>query len=92
MDETQITNTDSGPTWYQQTIDFVVRAAAAKRFASPQLQNGQSYYVDPNGNVVPMGQPLPGQLKAGGLGVVDSRIVMLAGLALAGVLLYKLVK
>lgn len=92
MDENQITATDSGPAWWEQTIDFVARAAAMKRFSSPQLTSGQSYYIDQNGNAVPMGQPLPGQMQPGGIGLIDSRLVMLAGLALGAVLLYKLVK
>ncbi|KRB70492.1 hypothetical protein [Noviherbaspirillum sp. Root189] len=91
MDEDQ-TTVDSGPAWWQQTLDFVVKAAATKKFSTPQLQNGQSYYVDQNGNVVPTGQIInrvPGQLANT---MASNPMVMLAGLALVGVVLYKLVK
>ena len=77
--------------WYVDTLDFVIKAAATKRFSSPQLDNGTMYYVDNNGNAVPMGQPLNNGI-AQPMGIIDSRVIMLAGLALAGVLLYKLVK
>jgi hypothetical protein len=89
MDETQTT---AGASWWEDTLDFVVRAAATKRFASPQLQSGLSYYIDASGNAVPMGQPLPGQYPMQGAQLLNSPVVMLAGLALAAVLLYKLVK
>lgn len=91
MDE-QVVAQDSGPAWWENTIDFVVRAAAAKRFASPQLQNGQSYYVDASGNVVPMGQAVAGATTQAVNAVATNPLLMLAGLALAGVILYKLVK
>ncbi|MEC4722943.1 hypothetical protein RY831_27670 [Noviherbaspirillum sp. CPCC 100848] len=91
MDENQVTTTaDSGPAWWENTIDFVVRAAAAKRFATPQLQNGQTYYVDAAGNVVPTGYPVPGQAQVNP--VLNNPMVMVAGLLFAGVILYKLVK
>lgn len=91
MDENQVTTTaDTGPAWWENTIDFVVRAAAAKRFSSPQLQSGQSYYVDTSGQVVPMGTPIPGQMQANP--VLNNPMVMMAGLLFAGVILYKLVK
>lgn len=89
MDGTQ--TTDSGA-WWENTLDFVVRAAAAKRFASPQLQNGQSYYVDNFGNVVPTGQVIPGAPVQAAGALLSNPLVMLAALALTGVLLFKLVK
>lgn len=91
MDE-QVTVQQEARPWYVDTLDFVVKAAATKRFSSPQLDNGTMYYIDNNGNAVPMGQPLTNGQRPGAVGLVDSRVIMLAGLALAGVLLYKLVK
>lgn len=89
MDETQ---NSGGTSWWEDTLDFVVRAAASKRFASPQLQSGQAYYVDQAGNVLPMGQTVPGQLQGGTPAVLNSPVVMLAALAFGAVILYKLVK
>ncbi|HJV86922.1 MAG TPA: hypothetical protein VJ698_15760 [Noviherbaspirillum sp.] len=91
MDDNAV-SADTGTSWWQNTLDFVVRAAATKKYASPQLQNGQSYYVDGMGNVLPMGQPaqiMPNQAAGAMLG---SPVVMLAVMAFAGVILYKLVK
>lgn len=82
----------TGASWWENTLDFVVRAAAAKQFAAPQLQNGQSYYVDQAGNVLPMGAYASAGSAQIANAATSNRWVMLAGLALAGVLLYKLVK
>lgn len=89
MDETQ---SGDGVSWWQDTLDFVVRAAAVKRFSTPQLQSGQSYYVDANGNVLPSGYPAPGAMPQAAASALSNPMVMMAGLALVGVLLYKLVK
>lgn len=78
--------------WYVDTIDFVARAAATNRFMSPQLSNNTMYYVDQNGNTVPMGQPTMKGAAPAGVALLNSPVVLLAGLALVGVLLYKLVK
>lgn len=91
MDEVAATGQE-GPAWWESTIDYVVRAAAAKRFASPQLQNGQSYYVDQSGNVVPTGQVVPSAQNQIANSITANPLVMLAVVALTGVLLYKLVK
>ncbi|HYD63322.1 MAG TPA: hypothetical protein VEC35_23400 [Noviherbaspirillum sp.] len=92
MDGEVVTTTaDSGPAWYEVLIGDVVRAAAMKKYATPQLQNGQSYYVDNYGNVVPTGQVVPGQGQVANA-LAANPLVMLAALALTGVLLYKLVK
>lgn len=89
MDETA--TTQDSPAWWENTLDFVVRAAAAKRFTSPQLQSGQSYYVDGNGNVLPMGQMVPGQ-PINTNAALGNPMVMLAGLAIGFLIIYKLVK
>jgi hypothetical protein len=101
MDENQLdlsgysggTTADSGGSaWWEDTLNFVVRAAAVKQFSSPKLQNGQSYYVDANGQVLAMGQQVPLLQNQNAAALLSSPMVMLAGLALVGVLLYKLVK
>lgn len=92
MDSTDNAASADSVSWWQDTLNFVVRAAATKKFASPQLQSGQSYYVDGSGNVLPMGQAAPIIANQTAGAVLNNPMVMLAGLALVGVLIYKLVK
>jgi hypothetical protein len=82
-------DTTQQTSWWEQTLDYVVRAAADKNFRQPQLQNGQSYFVDQNGNVIPAGRPTPNGMAPGMQGM--NPLLIAAGVLIVGVLLYKLV-
>lgn len=75
------------PAWWQQTIDFVIKSAAVKQFQTPQLQSGLMYQLDQNGNPVAIGQVHPyGTTVAQ---VTSNPLVLLVGVALVGLLIFK---
>lgn len=50
--------TTNQPEWWQQTLQYIVTAAADSRFR-PEYMNGSGMYqLDQYGRVVPVGQPL----------------------------------
>lgn len=91
--DTVTTSADSSaPAWWQQTLGYVITAAAKAKY-SPQLQSGVAYTVDANGNVVPVGVAHPSATTGGTAnpsGAMQTQQILL--LAVVGFVIYKLVK
>lgn len=76
----------AAPSWWEQTLGTVITAAANKKFSS--LQPGVQYQVDANGNPVPMGVAH----TSSSVVPASNPLVILALVAIAGLVIYKLVK
>lgn len=74
--------------WWQQTVDYVIKAAANDRFGNRPLQGYDGYAVDSNGRLVRSGYP------AGALpvGTSNNQMLVLGAAALGLVLLVVLMK
>jgi len=77
-----------GSSWWQDTLGFVIKAAAVDRYSPKQIQSTGQYQVDQYGNLVPMGSgvQITGQTS------INNNLMMYAVLALGAVLLYSMVK
>lgn len=78
----------AGTSWWQDTLGFVVKAAAIDRYTPKPIQPTGQYQLDRNGNLVPMGTGV----YTTGQTTVSNNLVMYAALALGAVLLYSAMK
>lgn len=84
------TETTAAPTWWEQTIGYVIKSAADSRFHT--LQPGVQYQVDANGNVVPMGVVNTPAAQSAAAVQSAAPLVMLAVAAVGLYLIVKMVK
>lgn len=90
MSDTTTDTTAAAPTWWEQTIGYVIKSAADSKFRT--LQPGGQYQVDANGNVVPMGVVnTPAQQSAAAVQTA-APLVLLAVAAVGLILIIKMVK
>lgn len=83
--------TTTEKSWWEGTLDYVIRSAADSRYRQPQLQAGVSYVMDASGNLVPAGT----NYRPAGQVVQQAAanpVILFAGLAIVGLLIYKMVK
>jgi len=74
----------SGVSWWQDTLGFVIKAAAVKEFAP--VQKNQQYYVDAYGRVLPAGASVIGQQVA----APQNQLTTLVLLGIGAMLIFKL--
>lgn len=74
--------------WYQQTLDFVIRAAAVDRYTPKPVQQTGQYQLDKHGNLAQMGS----EISVTGQTSVNNNLVMYAALAVGAVFLFSFLK
>lgn len=74
--------------WYQQTLDFVIRAAAVDRYTPKPVQQTGQYQLDQYGNLAQMGSGI----SVTGQTSFNNNLVMYAALAIGAVFLFSVMK
>lgn len=82
------TSSSSSGTWWQDTLGFVIKAAAVDRYSPKPIKQTGQYQLDQYGNLVPMGTGI----QVTGQTSINNNLVMYAALALGAVLLYSAMK
>lgn len=90
MSDTTTDTTAAQPSWWEQTIGYVLKSAADSKFKT--LQPGVQYQVDANGNVVPMGVVNTPAAQSAAAVQSMAPLVMLAVAAVGLYLVVKMVK
>lgn len=81
-------STGSGATWWQDTLGFVIKAAAVDRYTPKAVQQTSQYQLDKYGNLVPMGAGI----QVTGQTSVSNDYMMYAALAVGALLLFSFLK
>lgn len=81
-------SSSSGTAWWEDTLQFVIKAAAVDRYSPKPVQQTGQYQLDQYGNLVPMGSGI----QITGQTSVPNNTLMYAALALGAVLLFTVMK
>lgn len=81
-------STGSSSAWWQDTLGFVIKAAAVDRYTPKAVQQTSQYQLDQYGNLVPMGAGI----QVTGQTSVSNDYMMYAALAVGALLLFSFLK